>query len=1576
MELPIIIKRRYRKRLLNFSIDVLSIALILWIFLLLTLQLPYVQNAIKDKVLHWVNQHFHQNIQVEQIHFDIPGGITLNFKIYDHHDQLLSSTDLLSLSPENWIDIWLEKNLKIGALTADQFKLHIKTYPGEEQSNLDQFISKFKSDQSSGKPFNFFLRKLEVNGMELTLELPDLNAKANIDKLLVRMDSIDLENNYFQFRSVLLDRPIVSLHRNTLQKQQSPSPSSASESIQEDSCVYGPAFNFAFINCTNGKFDFSSTQESDSLKFESINFSSTFSYFSTDLNRIEFLTFNAKGKDNFRIKDLHVSGFNQTLNELSLNKLALKTSHSTLEVTGKLISLYSPLHRKLYDDWSTQLHIVKAELFSDDIAVFDKKGQLTKFLSEGLHVPLTFTGRISGGPNALLFNKMELNYGNAFTFSGGGQLRHLMTSKEPLLNFKIKAAKLDSRFGYNLLNNPSIPKSYLQLGNIRFSGNFDGYLSDFVAYGTFNTNLGTIHSDLKLALKKDISQARYSGSVSSEQFALGKLLNAPWLGKITAYAAITEGKGLTKESINANLSATIESAEINGKNILNTSFSGILKSDALNGELIFEDPNIQASLKGNIGLGGKSPNVHIRCEIQKMELGVISKSLTGRRLKASIQTDFSTNQNGDIEGLVKGANIHYEDSLSAIEIKELVLSQKYQQGLRHLSLESDVLDSKIIGKFNESTVLNDLLYYLNRRYKNFLSNITPLSNQDPNEIWLNANIYIQDIEKLNAILHLPLQAKYLDLDLVVDSRKDIFELRSNRFDLLYKKFLVSKLSINLNSLNQLKSGITFDYIQENENKRVGNGKLLISLDGESGNIHTQLFDASNKRLLCNMVNDFAITNKSFDISLRNENLYFNDDKWVVNTDNKIHIEKNTFSIQQFELSDSTHFLSVRDYDGQGFVLSAEGFSMQLVNDLLKSETVHFGGIFGTEVTIPSIKNLKDARGTLSIVDFTLNKSHFGLLKINFSAPDINLPWKLNLINKYQNQELKGIGTINIPNGKDDYLFHPFEFDMNFDLINFPLSFIENFIDAVSNSKGGGDGKIRFYSERNKLNIEGNVIIEDATTFINYLGVPLQIRNQPIRFEKRSISCDSITVQDKLGNDVKVFGKVYHHNLKDWNMDIGVSSKKALLLETTKDNKEAYYGYGIGQVDARFTGPVSQLQMDVSLISSKGTKLYIPMTSSNVAERADFVQFVNRNAGKIDIQRPARTNTTLTGINVNMQLSLTEDAEVSVIFDELTGDILKGKGRGNLLIKSLRNGLFNVNGDYEIEQGQYLFTLYNFVNKPFTLSRGGVATWTGDPLNANINIEAVYEGLQAAPYLLLQEYLGENADLIEEAKRRTAVKLKMLLTGSLLKPNISFDLELPDLTGNLRNYAENKIQYLKLNQDQFNQQIFGLLVLGTFLNNTNPWEGGLIGNLGTTTINTMSEMLSNQFSLFVTNLLNNAFDDVNFISGIDFNIGYDIDNTKVAGTNLNESEVVFSLKHRLWNDQWIVTLGGNYKSNSQILGNSYFNPESVIEWNTPVQGLKMRVYYRGDESIEGIKHKVGAGVSIRKEFDHIFNGPKK
>src|SRR5690606_16250277 len=116
--------------------------------------------------------------------------------------------------------------------------------------------------------------------------------------------------------------------------------------------------------------------------------------------------------------------------------------------------------------------------------------------------------------------------------------------------------------------------------------------------------------------------------------------------------------------------------------------------------------------------------------------------------------------------------------------------------------------------------------------------------------------------------------------------------------------------------------------------------------------------------------------------------------------------------------------------------------------------------------------------------------------------------------------------------------------------------------------------------------------------------------------------------------------------------------------------------------------------------------------------------------------------------------------------------LRGVGNGNLQLAMNRSGNFTMYGNYVIERGDYLFTNFRIVRKPFELLQGGQIVWEGDPYNATINIQAKYKGLEASVATLIQEYLSSNPDpeLSDQARERTEVDLTMALRGSLLQPN--------------------------------------------------------------------------------------------------------------------------------------------------------------------------------------------------------------
>ncbi|MBO5874503.1 MAG: hypothetical protein J6Q35_05695, partial [Rikenellaceae bacterium] len=135
-------------------------------------------------------------------------------------------------------------------------------------------------------------------------------------------------------------------------------------------------------------------------------------------------------------------------------------------------------------------------------------GRLNRAVSEKTNLDVTFA--LKGLPRA---SKTR------FTFDVG-QLNTIPSEVERLYN-AFTGRSLDK-----------ISTKLAQLGDIDFSGRFDGLFSDFIIQAKMNSQLGGI--SLKGDLKPDsLNKNRVTGKVGVEDFDLGRLLGAEKLGRIT-----------------------------------------------------------------------------------------------------------------------------------------------------------------------------------------------------------------------------------------------------------------------------------------------------------------------------------------------------------------------------------------------------------------------------------------------------------------------------------------------------------------------------------------------------------------------------------------------------------------------------------------------------------------------------------------------------------------------------------------------------------------------------------------------------------------------------------------------------------------------------------------------------------------------------------------------------------------------------------------------------------------------------------------------------------------------------------
>ena len=271
---------------------------------------------------------------------------------------------------------------------------------------------------------------------------------------------------------------------------------------------------------------------------------------------------------------------------------------------------------------------------------------------------------------------------------------------------------------------------------------------------------------------------------------------------------------------------------------------------------------------------------------------------------------------------------------------------------------------------------------------------------------------------------------------------------------------------------------------------------------------------------------------------------------------------------------------------------------------------------------------------------------------------------------------------------------------------------------------------------------------------------------------------------------------------------------------------------------------------------------------------------------------------------------------------------------------------SLSGIYTIEKGDYLFTLQNIINKRFTVDRGGTLTWSGDPYNAILDIQAVYK-LKASLYdLLVNSY--ENI----YQNQRIPVECKILLTENLTNPAIDFKIEFPSVETRVVDELQ---QYFSTNEE-LNKQILSLLVLGKFYTPEymrGTFEAQNPNLLGTTA----SELLSNQLS--------NWFSQIN--SNFDVGINYR------PGNQITNDEVELALSTQMFNDR--VTINGNIGNNANP--NSTKNSNIIGDFEVNVKltrnsKIQLKAYNRSNNNLiyETAPYTQGIGLSFKEEYNTL------
>lgn len=1186
-------------------------------------------------------------------------------------------------------------------------------------------------------------------------------------------------------------------------------------------------------------------------------------------------------KSGFYLKKFNADATVDT-NQIIAKNLLILTNRS-------IIKNYFRMRFKSFDDFSDVENKVymtgdfhASHISSSDISYFTDGLDHVKF-------DLGVDGKIKGLVNNLSAKSLLVTGGKATYVKGDFSLRGLPDWNNTFLELNFQQlytnkADMDyllSRFTDSAGN--KMPDFLSKFGSINFTGSLTGTQNDFVTYGTFKTSLGRFDPDINIKIDKKGIPA-YSGKVDAYALDMGSLLDAGDLGRAT-FTANVRGRGDDLNNLNGTLNAKISQVVFKGYNYNNLAIDGSFVKKVANANITVADKNIGLKLNGSVDLNPALPVYDISADISKAQVNKLKLFGDTVTLTTKLAAKFSGNDLSNLTGKALLTSSRITDPRNDYPVDTVQLASTGSGDAREISLKSDFADSYIKGSFDLAT--------LPSYFKTILKKYIPSLKTDtvaPGPQNFSFNLTLKKPNPLIAIfmpgLSVPDQGTFIGQ---FNSATKTADLNAYVKTIKLGKTVFHDFIIDENtSADNLSLNLSLSKINFTDSLFIKNITLINTVRKDSLNFNLKLSDQN----AVNSLDLYGLVHFGKDTTARLQvlpsDVMLEHEDWRLQQKVDIRLRNGKTQVKDFELSNGDQTVKINglisDDPADVLNLTFDKFSMATFNQLTRPSGVELKGQLNGNVKFTSILNSPGIDAELGIDTLMMNKTLVGNVNISSDLGNDRKQANVNVNIKNQGLETLNIGGVyTLGRNTDDNL----NFDVKMD--HTETIIFEPFIkDLVSNIKGTISTDLKLTGTPAKPQLNGNIILSNTGVTVNYLQTAYTV-NDTLNVANSVINLNRMILHDSKSGTGIVTGTVDLNDLANPNIQAVVQARNLMALNTNFKDNHLYFGTAFATGRFKFSGPIDNINIDIKAKTEAGTLFNIPLNSSSTVGDYDFIKFVShKDTAKVVAPAPNAFN----GVTLNFDLSADEKTTVKITTEY---GVLEGNGVANdLRLKINSLGDFEMYGDYLISSGKFDFTAKNFISKNFTVNQGGTIRWTGDPTNASINLSAIYEvRTDIKPLYQAAGSSSPKGDALE------LVQAELILTKSLMHPNIDFDFNFPldpSIKDDLSNYLSDV--------NNRSEQALNIIVRRQFSNGAN-------NSLTNAVLGTAGEVMSE----FAFNKLNSFISQSN-IKGFDLNI-----------RSFNDATLQYRFKDRLilTGSLFSSTAGSTdlFQNNSNLF-NSNFN----------------------------------------------------
>ncbi len=1486
--------------------------------IVLILNLNITKQWAANEALKFLNKDFKAAIQTEKVEVNFFGDVTITgLTIKDYKGfEFIKAREVKANS--DWISLIKgavsgnSNSLNFNSIKVDTADIKVITYKGDSISNFIRYIDLW----DSGKP-----RDPKKAPFTMDARVLILNTKASI----INQNSPGEAGKWLTAENVNLIAPKVK--------------------------VIGPEVtakinNFTFITERYGKKHFVDT-------------------FSTELS------------------------INKKL--LSLKDLTFNTDHSLLQ--GDILFNLHP--ETGWQDFTNKVSWDMNVKLGSELSGYDLSYFVTQWDN---YKPFKLSGKMEGPLNNFTLNHFLL----------GNQNVHIQTDKMSFTNllkgnFNIETQKLNADFTY--INLKAMMPTFISekmknfaddFGRLKYNGTASVTPEKvYIQKADLVTGIGQAQIQNFSLTDYSTDTPKYQGRAQLQNFNTSVITKSNAVGLISGDFTL-KGQSFDVNKMIIETNSNIHRIEIMGKPYQNATLIGTLNHRKYNGLVNINDPNLQGSVNGLIDFSTPRLSADVKADFKRLNLGYLTGSKQSQIITGSVDGKIAMTNLNDLMVDANLSNVNIYANNEKIEIPNGHIKSHVAGGERFIDINAPgAAIGKINGKFNLAdlagmvqTGLNKILvgpephkkyigqsfdmnfdvsqglisYFLPELKIPYGAHVDGAFDGNNNNLILNLDvekaIYIMqnkdDIENTQKALS------------VLNADVDISEVKPKQ-----DSATIDQLMLRINTANKEQQILAIIGRAELGNNILKKGRITgQNINNEKLHVVADFQLGTPEREAENNMKNYAInfnqyTNEHGDYVVKFDptSLNINHVTWQIDADPNLNhsitykkangvilAENIRFFSEDSELFiKNARFKSGKDFDGDIIIKNLE--IGKLFGMTANGNTMDFKGIANGTINIKKNEQYLEPIIDVKINDIAMGNKDIGNLIV--SAKNSSQANVYDIEAKIVSGEFLGNNNLHVLGTVDNNTPSP-TIDIKADMKDFDLAFSQQFVTGIfSNMRGKANGVLSITGPMNNIDYSGDIALSNFGLKLDFTGVDYSFEDTVIPLSKGFAGLNNVRVKDGRSNSKgSISGFILFETLSSMAVNLIMTADNLLILNSTQQDNDLFWGRVYGQGDLYVSGPVSGLEIATPNMRALSNSIFTfnSSSTSNVDE-FKMLRFLKEDQqGSITLEEKKKSGA---GMNIDFSVAVDKGTAVNVLVGDDVGDISVRGDSEEIRFRMSRTGVISLDGDYFVDSGTFVSKA--ILERTFQIARGSSIKWDGDPMTPALDIRANY--LRTVSNT--GQYLGMSA------LPPINVLLGVGISGTLNNPIVALSVDTPDVSSQLKETLATKMS----NEDEKVIQFGSILVMNSF--NVSD-SGGFDINVSNQLESTGYNMLFKQLGS-VLNTISNEFQvDLNYLKG---------DQGSNTGDRANAS-VSIAVSPRVT----IKTGLGVPITKTENTTNQYLSGEGTIEydWSKKNDGTRLFRIYSKPSNIGLVagggnayaNQTYGVGAVYSKSFTHLFKRKNK